>query len=284
MLHLLLLCLLARIAYASPAPPAITPSPKSLPELFKRANNVCGSWFDISSTTHYITCNPTVQCRIALTLTPKNIYCSDFGSPVTTAFDYNDWPVDGCGVGQLCCPSTAPYKTRYDYDETDTSSVQIVCGVGSATLINAYGAPFTLEQTEAQSVGGVNTGAVSDLQPAITVSAVTVTPSASSSSAATTTTVPTSSTSSGSAPAATTSKAANGGGGGLAVGSEIGSIMGAICGAIALGATMYFGWKGLERRSESKKEKKMVKEEEEEEEKEKAAQGEAMMSSSDHGM
>lgn len=185
MLHLFSLCLLARIAYASPAPPAITPSPRSLPELFKRANNVCGSWFDVSSTTHYITYNPTVQCMIALTLTPQNIYCSDFGSPVTTAFDYNDWPVDGCGVGQLCCPSTAPYKTRYDYDETDTSSVQIVCGVGSATLINAYGAPFTLEQTEAQSVGGVNTGAVSDLQPAITVSAVTVTPSASSSSATT---------------------------------------------------------------------------------------------------
>ncbi|KAF6229477.1 hypothetical protein HO173_011517 [Letharia columbiana] len=133
---------------------------------------------------------------IAMTLTPQKIYCSNFGSPVTTAFDYDDWPVDGCGVGQLCCPSTAPYKTRSDYDETNVSAVQIVCGVGTATLINAHGALFTLEQTEAQTVGGVNTAAVSDLQPAITVSAVTVTQPASS---GLTTTPPPSSTSSGSA-------------------------------------------------------------------------------------
>lgn len=46
------------------------------------------------------------------------------------------------------------------------------------------------------------------------------------------------------------------------MGSEIGSIVGAICGAIALGATLYCGWNGLEKRSENKKEKKMVKEKE----------------------
>lgn len=278
MLHLLSLCLLAWLAHTSPAPPAITPSPKSLPELLKQANNVCGSWIDISSTTHDINCNTTVQCMIAMTLTPQNMYCSNFGSPVTAAFDYDDWPVDGCGVGQLCCTSTAPYKTRSDYDETNVSAVQIVCGVGTATLINAHGALFTLEQTEAQTVGGINTAAVSDLQPAITVSAVTVTQPASSGLI---TTPPPSSTSSGSgsAPAATTSDAGSGGGG-LAVGAEIGSIVVAICGAIALGVSIFFGRRGLEKRNESTEKKLAAKEEEEEAEK--AAQEQPMISSPRH--
>lgn len=173
--------------------------------------------------------------------------------------------------------STAPYKTRYDYDETNVSAVQIVCGVGTATLINAHGALFTLKQTEAQTVGSINTAAVSDLQPAITVSAVTVTQPASS---GLTTTPPPSSTSSGSgsAPAATTSDAASDGGG-LAVGAEIDSIVGAICGAIALGVSIFFGRRGLEKRHENTEKKLAAKEEEEAE---KAAQEQPMISSPRH--
>ncbi|CAF9941415.1 hypothetical protein IMSHALPRED_002565 [Imshaugia aleurites] len=209
------------------------------------------------------------------------------------AYDYDDLPVDGCVMGQLCwwillntqhsdladhplipiflSPSTAPYYTRYNYDETNVSSVPIICGVSSATSINAYGALFILEQTEAQTVGGVNTAAVSDRQPAITASAAAVTVTQSTSPGSTTS-PPTPSAGSGTAPAATYSKAA-GRSGGLAVGSEIGSIVGAICGAIALAVSVHFGWRGLEKRNEDK-EKNMVAKEEAE----KAAQGQPMLS------
>ena len=88
-------------------------------------------------------------------------------------------------------------------------------------------------------------------------------------------------TSAGSAPAATTSKAASDGGG-LAVESEIGSIVGAICGAIALGVTIYFGWRGLERRNENKEKEGLVAKKEEEAEK--AAQEQSMIPSSGHGV
>ena len=127
-------------------------------------------------------------------------------------------------------------------------------------------------------MGGINTAAVSDLQPAITVSAVTVTQPASSGLI---TTPPPSSTSSGSgsAPAATTSDAGSGGGG-LAVGAEIGSIVVAICGAIALGVSIFFGRRGLEKRNESTEKKLAAKEEEEEAEK--AAQEQPMISSPRH--
>ena len=87
-------------------------------------------------------------------------------------------------------------------------------------------------------------------------------------------------TSTGSAPAATTSKAASDGGG-LAVESEIGSIVGAICGAITLGVTIYFGWRGLERRNENKEKKGLVAKEEEAK---KAAQEQSMIPSSGHGV
>ena len=159
-------------------------------------------------------------------------------------------------------PSVVPYITRFNYDYTNTSSVQLVCGVGTPTIINAYGGLFTLEQTDAQTIGGVNTAAVSDLQPSITASAVTATQS------------PSPVTSTSPAPAATSSKAASSdGGGGLAVGSEIGSIVGGICGAIALGVSVYFGWKGLEK----SREKKVVARKEEEE---KAALEEPMIAPS----
>ena len=119
---------------------------------------------------------------------------------------------------------------------------------------------------------------MSNPQPAITVSAITVTQSAFPGS--TTTPSPSSvGTSTGSAPAATTSTAGSGGAG-LAVGSEVGSIVGAVCGAIALGVTIYFGWRGLERRNEHKEQELVAKEEEEAE---KAVQEQPMISSSGDG-
>ena len=47
-----------------------------------------------------------------MTLTPQSIYCSGFRSPVTTAFDYDDWPVDGCGVAQVA--ARWPVQTSKD--------------------------------------------------------------------------------------------------------------------------------------------------------------------------
>lgn len=160
---------------------------------------------------------------------------------------------------------SSEFSCLHTYSSSNSACAWSAVGSSSAPA-------FTFEQTEAQSVGGVNTAAVTDLQPGIMVSAFSVIPSGLISPAATTSTPPASSASTtGSAAAATTSKTANDDGGGLAVGSEIGSIVGAICGAIALGATLYCGWNGLEKRSENKKEKKMVKEKEAGEEAEKAA-------------
>ena len=114
--------LLTRFFFAIAAHPQITPAPYLVAR--QAANNVCGYYLSednsASINVHYdvltiltdtisaytLSCPLGEDCFVATTTTPAIKFCASPGVgsdiPVTTAFDYGNWPVDGCTIGQVC--------------------------------------------------------------------------------------------------------------------------------------------------------------------------------------
>ena len=114
--------LLTRYFFAIAAHPQITAGPYFVAR--QAGNDVCGYYSSDDNSTsisvHYdiltlltdtmsaytLSCPLGEDCAVATTTTPAVKFCASPGVgseiPITTAFDYGNWPVDGCTTGQGC--------------------------------------------------------------------------------------------------------------------------------------------------------------------------------------
>ena len=121
-MFLIVSLILTRFFLTIAAHPQITTAPDLV--VRQAGNDVCGyHLLDDTSTSiiiHYdiqtlltdtssayaITCINGGDCAVATATTPAIKYCRSTGvwsdTPVTTQFDYGNWPADGCEAGQAC--------------------------------------------------------------------------------------------------------------------------------------------------------------------------------------
>ncbi|KAK0509398.1 hypothetical protein JMJ35_007792 [Cladonia borealis] len=94
-------------AFALIAQPLTTPPPSL--KARQVGGNICG-YFHADGVINTISCTVGTPCVVATNLDPAVGYCLASGAngnvPLTIGFRYGDWPMEGCGPGQVCWSAT----------------------------------------------------------------------------------------------------------------------------------------------------------------------------------